>query len=53
MGAVEGFDALLQADGDEQADADRGDMDEEVFPCVGRVRHVYVEHGSSYWMNWW
>jgi len=43
---VEGFDGLLEADGDEQADADGGDVDEEVAPGVGGfVGWVDVEHG--------
>ena len=45
MVMVDGFDALLEADGDEQADADGGDVDEEVAPGVsGLVGRVDVEH---------
>ena len=44
---VEGFDGLLEGDGDEQADADGGDVDEKVAPGVGRlVRRVDVELGG-------
>jgi hypothetical protein len=32
---VEGFDGLLEGDGDEEADADGGDVEEEVAPGVG------------------
>ena len=32
---VYGFDGLLKADGDKQADADGADVDQEVFPRVG------------------
>ena len=35
MVMVDGFDALLEADGDEQANGDGGDVDEEVAPGVG------------------
>jgi hypothetical protein len=42
---VDELDGLLEADGDEQADDDGGDVDEEVFPGVGGfVGRVYVEH---------
>jgi hypothetical protein len=34
---VEGFDALLEADGDEQTDANGGDVDEEIAPGVSSV----------------
>jgi len=34
MVVVESFDGLLQGDGDEEADADGGDVDEEVAPGV-------------------
>ncbi len=45
MAMVEVFDGLLEADGDEQADDDGGDVDEEVFPSVGGfVGRVDVEH---------
>jgi hypothetical protein len=44
---VDGFDGLLEADGDEQTDADGGDVDEEVAPGVGGVvGWVDVEHGE-------
>jgi hypothetical protein len=39
---VEVLDRLLKADGDEQTNADGGDVDEEVFPSVGGVRNVHV-----------
>jgi hypothetical protein len=46
MTVDQGLDRLLQADGDEQADDDGGDVDEEVFPGVGGlVGRVDVEHG--------
>jgi hypothetical protein len=32
---MDGFDSLLEADGDKQADADGSDVNEEVFPGVG------------------
>jgi hypothetical protein len=42
---VQPLDRLLQADGDEQANHDCGDVDEEVFPAVdGFVGCVDVEH---------
>jgi len=37
MAMMDGFDGLLEADGDEQADDDGGDVDEEVAPGVGGV----------------
>ena len=37
---VDGFDGLLEADGDDEADDDGGDVDEEVFPGVRRFRGV-------------
>ncbi len=47
MVAVNEHNRLLKADGDEQADADGGDVDEEVFPRVGSFeRRMDVEHGS-------
>ena len=47
---MEVLDRLLQADGDKQADADGADVDEEVFPRVGRrVGRVDVEHGFVLW----
>ena len=43
---VEVFDCLLEADGDEQANTDGGDVDEEVAPGVGGgVGRVDVEQG--------
>jgi hypothetical protein len=36
MMPVDGFDGLFEIDGDEQADADGGDVDEEVAPGVWR-----------------
>jgi hypothetical protein len=45
MAVVEVLDGLLEADGDEKADDDGGDVDEEVAPGVGGgVGRVYVEH---------
>ncbi len=45
---VDGFDGLLEADGDEQADADGGDVEEEVLPGVsGLVGWVDVEHKTE------
>jgi hypothetical protein len=42
---VNALDGLLQPDGDEEADDDRGDVDEEVFPRMnGFVRRMDVEH---------
>ena len=37
MVVMDGFDGLLEADGDEQAEDDGGDVDEEVSPGVGGV----------------
>ena len=49
MMPVDGFDGLFEIDGDEQADADGGDVDEEVAPGVGGgVGRVDVEHGVSW-----
>jgi hypothetical protein len=49
MAVVQPFDALLQADGDEQPDDDGGDVDEEVASDVdGCVGWVDVEHFVSY-----
>ena len=42
MVMVDGFHALLEADGDEKSDADGGDVDEEVAPGV---------RGMVGWMN--
>jgi hypothetical protein len=43
---VNRLDGLFEADGDEQADDDGGDVDEEVAPGVGGlVGRVDVEHG--------
>ena len=48
VAAVKELDGLLEADGDEQANADGGDMDEEVAPGVGGlVGRVDVEHAGS------
>ncbi len=48
MAVVGCFNRLLQTDGDEQTDADGGDVDEEVLPGVGGfVGRVDVEHGVS------
>jgi hypothetical protein len=45
---MQGFDSLLEADGDDEADDDGGDVDEEVAPGVGGgVGWVDVEHGVS------
>ena len=50
VGAVDGFDGLLQADGDEQADGDGGDVNDEVAPSMGGVfGRVDVEHGSFHY----
>jgi hypothetical protein len=47
VGAVQGFNGLFEADGDEQADDDGGEVDEEVAPGVGWVvGWVDVEHGA-------
>ena len=49
VGTVQGLNRLLEADGDEQAHADGGDVDEEVFPGVGGfVGRVDVEHGRAF-----
>jgi hypothetical protein len=43
------LDNLFQADGDEEADADGGDVDPEVSPRVrGVLGRVYVEHGTNF-----
>ena len=42
---MEEFDRLFQADGDEQTDHDRGNVDEEVLPSVNGLVRVYIEHG--------
>jgi hypothetical protein len=45
MVMVDGLDALLETDGNEEADADGGDVDEEVAPGVGgMVGWVNVQH---------
>ena len=45
---VEGFDGLLEAHSDDEADDDGGDVEEEVAPGVGGVvGRVDVEHGCS------
>jgi len=42
---MEIFDSLLEADRDEEAYRDGGDVDDEVCPCVfGLVRGVDIEH---------
>jgi hypothetical protein len=44
---MQSFNRLLQADGDEQADDDGGDVEEEIFPRVrGAVRRADVKHES-------
>ena len=49
---VHPFDGLLDAHGDEEADADGADVDEEVFPRVGGgVGRVDVEHGRTF-LRW-
>jgi hypothetical protein len=49
MMPVDGFDGLFEIDGDEQADADGGDVEEEVAPGVGGgVGRVDVEHEVSW-----
>ena len=48
------FDGLLEAFGDEQADADCGDVDEEVAPGMGGVvGGMDVEHGSILFRRLW
>jgi hypothetical protein len=48
VSVVDGLDGLLQADGDEQANTDGGDVDEEVFPGVsGGVGRVDIEHETE------
>jgi len=45
MMVMDGFDGLLEADGDEQAYADGGDVEEEVAQGAGAVMGwVDVEH---------
>ena len=47
------LDRLLQADSDEQANHDGGDVDEEVFKGVGGfVGRVDVEHGAGSGGGW-
>lgn len=54
MEVVEGFDGLLEADGDEQAEDDGGHVDEEVAPCGdGVVGRVNVEHGELLLWSFW
>jgi hypothetical protein len=44
---VDVLDGLFEADGDDEAEDDGGDVDEEVFPRgSGVVSGVYVEHGG-------
>ena len=46
---VEVLDGLFEADGDEQAEDDGGDVDEEVAPGAGGVvGRVDVEHGCGF-----
>jgi hypothetical protein len=48
VAVVEVFDGLLEADGDQQADDDGGDVNEEVALGVGGVVwRVDVEHGAG------
>jgi hypothetical protein len=48
VAVVEVLDGLFKADGDEEANYNRGDMDEEVSPGAGGVVcGVDVEHGGS------
>jgi hypothetical protein len=45
MEVMEALDGLLEADGNEQAYRDGGDVDDEVFPVVfGLVWDVDIEH---------
>jgi hypothetical protein len=47
------LDSLLEADGDEEAYGDRGDVDDEVCPCVfGLVRDVDIEHVRTFEEVW-
>jgi hypothetical protein len=49
VAVVEELDGLFKADGNQQANGDRRDMDEEIFPGVdGCVGSVDVKHG---WCN--
>ena len=49
MAVVEVLDGLLEADGDEEADDDGGDVDEEVAPGAGGVvGGVDVEHRNGF-----
>jgi hypothetical protein len=48
MAVVDRLYRLLQTDGDDEADDDGGDVDEEVFPGMGRgVGRVDIEHGVA------
>jgi hypothetical protein len=48
VGVVNGFHGLLEADGDENAEDDGGEMDEELAACGGGVmRWVDVDHAGS------
>jgi hypothetical protein len=48
VAVVEVFDGLLEANGDQQADDDGGDVNEEVALGVGGVVwRVDVEHGAG------
>jgi hypothetical protein len=54
MVMMEILDGLLEADGDEEADDDGGDVDEEVAPGVGGgVGWVDVEQGGGLRRRWW
>jgi hypothetical protein len=49
MAMMEVLDGLLEADGDDEAEDDGGDMDEEVSPGIGGVvGGVDVEHGGGF-----
>jgi hypothetical protein len=48
MVLVNELDGLFEADRDEDADRDRTDVNEEVFPgVIGLLRRVNVDHGAS------
>src|ERR1019366_1159352 len=52
MVVMDRFYCLLKADGDQQTDANRSDVDEEVFPGMNcLVRWMYVEHGYQVLLN--
>src|SRR3981189_2628544 len=49
VAVVEVFDGLFEADGDEEAEDDGGDVDEEAAPAGGGVMgRVDVEHGCGF-----